>query len=71
MSVTEHADDMPLMFQEYIRTDPAGRSEDNTLVLTVKQGFEPTSFTGHFHGWDPEKWSYAYGLFTVLFKFSN
>ena len=45
------------MFQEYIRTDPAGRNEDNTLILTVKQGFEPTSFTGHFHGWDPEKWS--------------
>ncbi|KAL8612459.1 hypothetical protein ACOMHN_058587 [Nucella lapillus] len=42
---------------EYIRTDPAGRNEDNTLILTVKQGFEPTSFTGHFHAWDPEKWS--------------
>lgn len=42
---------------EYIRTDPAGRNEDNTLILTIKQGFEPTSFTGHFHAWDPEKWS--------------
>ncbi|PVD37825.1 hypothetical protein C0Q70_00427 [Pomacea canaliculata] len=42
---------------EYIRTDPSGRTEDNTLILQVKQGFEPTSFTGHFHGWDPEKWS--------------
>ncbi|KAL8603877.1 hypothetical protein ACOMHN_049695 [Nucella lapillus] len=42
---------------EYIRTDPAGRNEDNTLILHIKQGFEPPSFTGHFHGWDPEKWS--------------
>ncbi|KAK7483760.1 hypothetical protein BaRGS_00024976, partial [Batillaria attramentaria] len=42
---------------EYIRTDPAGRNEDNTLILTIKQGFEPPSFTAHFHGWDPEKWS--------------
>ncbi|XP_076464098.1 advillin-like [Babylonia areolata] len=42
---------------EYIRTDPAGRNEDNTLILNVKQGFEPPSFTGHFHGWDPDKWS--------------
>ncbi|XP_050394121.1 villin-1 [Patella vulgata] len=42
---------------EYIRTDPAGRTPDTTMIAQVKQGFEPPNFTGHFHGWDPEKWS--------------
>ncbi|XP_067673342.1 advillin-like [Haliotis asinina] len=44
---------------EYIRTDPAGRTPDNTLIMQIKQGFEPLHFTGHFHAWDPDKWSYG------------
>jgi len=42
---------------EYLRTDAAGRSPDETPVLVVKQGYEPPTFTGHFAGWDPSKWS--------------
>ncbi|ESO84882.1 hypothetical protein LOTGIDRAFT_221805 [Lottia gigantea] len=44
---------------EYIRTDPAGRTSDNTQIVQIKQGFEPPNFTGHFHAWDPEKWSHG------------
>uniref|UniRef100_A0AAY4C290 Villin-1 n=1 Tax=Denticeps clupeoides TaxID=299321 RepID=A0AAY4C290_9TELE len=42
--------------QEYLRSHPAGRDQD-TPVLVVKQGFEPPTFTGWFHAWDPHKWS--------------
>lgn len=42
---------------EYIKTDPFGRTVDNTSILTIKQGFEPLAFTGHFGAWDAEKWS--------------
>uniref|UniRef100_A0AAY4C338 Villin-1 n=1 Tax=Denticeps clupeoides TaxID=299321 RepID=A0AAY4C338_9TELE len=41
--------------QEYLRSHPAGRDQD-TPVLVVKQGFEPPTFTGWFHAWDPHKW---------------
>ncbi|KAK3760676.1 hypothetical protein RRG08_010649 [Elysia crispata] len=44
---------------EYIRTDPTGRNPDNTVILQVKQGLEPPGFTGHFLGWDPERWSHG------------
>ncbi|XP_041362840.1 advillin-like [Gigantopelta aegis] len=44
---------------EYLKTDPAGRSVDTTLIMQVKQGFEPPNFTGHFHAWDPERWSHG------------
>ncbi|XP_029566748.1 villin-1-like isoform X1 [Salmo trutta] len=41
---------------EYLRTHPGGRSMDTPIVL-VKQGFEPPTFTGWFHAWDPHMWS--------------
>ncbi|XP_061522541.1 villin-1 isoform X2 [Phycodurus eques] len=42
--------------REYLRTHPAGR-DTNTPVVSVKQGFEPPTFSGWFHAWDPHKWS--------------
>ncbi|XP_051910058.1 villin-1 isoform X2 [Hippocampus zosterae] len=42
--------------REYLRTHPAGRQQD-TPVVSVKQGFEPPTFTGWFNAWDPHKWS--------------
>uniref|UniRef100_A0AAY5K4L6 Villin-1 n=1 Tax=Esox lucius TaxID=8010 RepID=A0AAY5K4L6_ESOLU len=42
--------------QDYLRTHPGGRDVDTPLIL-VKQGFEPPTFTGWFHAWDPHKWS--------------
>ncbi|XP_006869215.1 PREDICTED: villin-like protein [Chrysochloris asiatica] len=42
--------------QEYLKTHPAGRRSATTIVL-VKQGFEPPTFTGWFHVWDPYKWT--------------
>ncbi|XP_061613477.1 villin-1 isoform X2 [Phyllopteryx taeniolatus] len=42
--------------REYLRTHPAGRDTD-TPVVSVKQGFEPPTFSGWFHAWDPHKWS--------------
>ncbi|KAG7261943.1 hypothetical protein CRUP_007002 [Coryphaenoides rupestris] len=42
--------------QEYLRLHPSGRDVDTSIVL-VKQGFEPPTFTGWFHAWDPQKWS--------------
>ncbi|XP_076868766.1 advillin [Brachyhypopomus gauderio] len=41
---------------EYLKTHPAGRDPD-TSIITVKQGFEPPTFTGWFDAWDPHKWS--------------
>ncbi|XP_057680934.1 villin-1 isoform X2 [Corythoichthys intestinalis] len=42
--------------REYLRTHPAGRDLD-TPMISVKQGFEPPTFTGWFNAWDPHKWS--------------
>ncbi|CAL8342990.1 unnamed protein product [Boreogadus saida] len=42
--------------QEYLRSHPAGRDVDTPIVL-IKQGFEPPTFTGWFHAWDPQMWS--------------
>ena len=42
---------------EYIKSDKSGRTVQTTILATLKQGFEPPSFTGHFIAWDPEKWS--------------
>eukprot|EP00047_Mylnosiga_fluctuans_P019660 m.84690 g.84690 ORF g.84690 m.84690 type:complete len:829 (+) comp8214_c0_seq1:60-2546(+) len=42
---------------EYIKTDASGRTVESTCFLTVKQGFEPPNFTGHFIAWNPNKWS--------------
>lgn len=41
---------------EYLTHDPCGRDKD-TPIITVKQGFEPPTFTGWFDSWDPEIWS--------------
>ncbi|XP_033113783.1 advillin-like isoform X1 [Anneissia japonica] len=38
--------------KEYIQTDPSGRKDDSVLLITVKQGYEPINFTGHFMAWD-------------------
>jgi hypothetical protein len=42
---------------EYVKTDTSGRKVEDTCFVTVKQGFEPPNFTGHFIGWNPAKWS--------------
>jgi hypothetical protein len=42
---------------EYVKTDPSGRTVDDTCIMQVKQGFEPTNFRCHFHAWDDDKWS--------------
>jgi len=42
--------------KEYIESDPTGRDPDVPIV-TVKQGYEPPSFTGFFGIWDRELWS--------------
>ncbi|KAM4024287.1 villin-1 isoform 2-T3 [Anomaloglossus baeobatrachus] len=41
--------------QEYLKTHPGSR-DVNTPIIVVKQGFEPPTFTGWFHAWDPFKW---------------
>ncbi|KAG5268574.1 hypothetical protein AALO_G00214070 [Alosa alosa] len=41
---------------EYLRTHPAGRDPE-TPIISVKQGYEPLTFTGWFNAWDPHKWS--------------
>ena len=43
--------------QEYVRSDPSGRDEDNTLLVQIKQGFELPNFTSHFFGWNPQLWA--------------
>ncbi|XP_068102153.1 villin-1 [Hyperolius riggenbachi] len=51
---TEKAESAVLA-QDYLRTHPGGR-DLNTAIVIVKQGFEPPTFTGWFHAWDPFKW---------------
>lgn len=42
---------------DYIKSDPSGRTPENTLILQVKQGAEPLNFKGCFQGWDPTRWA--------------
>ncbi|XP_072243198.1 gelsolin-like isoform X2 [Leuresthes tenuis] len=42
--------------ERYIESDPATR-DPRTPIVTVKQGFEPPTFTGWFLGWNPEYWT--------------
>uniref|UniRef100_A0A914E2K0 HP domain-containing protein n=1 Tax=Acrobeloides nanus TaxID=290746 RepID=A0A914E2K0_9BILA len=42
--------------QKYLNTDPTGRSQEDTMLLVVKQGFEAQSFCAHFAGWDVNFW---------------
>ncbi|KAI4888023.1 hypothetical protein NFI96_034695, partial [Prochilodus magdalenae] len=41
---------------QYLRNHPAERDPD-TPIITVKQGYEPLTFTGWFSAWDSHKWS--------------
>ncbi|KAL6462850.1 hypothetical protein MHYP_G00292720 [Metynnis hypsauchen] len=41
---------------QYLKTHPAGRDPD-TPIISVKQGYEPPTFTGWFNAWDSHKWS--------------
>eukprot|EP00731_Ephydatia_muelleri_P020263 Em0012g1088a len=41
----------------FIEKDPSGRKVDSTLLLQVKQGYEPSTFTTLFNGWNPDLWS--------------
>ena len=47
-----------VLFQEYLRLDPAGRNKDEILILYVSQGNEPTFFTKFFTNWD----TYGYSV---------
>uniref|UniRef100_A0A7N6FE36 Gelsolin n=1 Tax=Anabas testudineus TaxID=64144 RepID=A0A7N6FE36_ANATE len=40
----------------YIESDPAHR-DPRTPIVTVKQGFEPPTFTGWFLGWNHKYWT--------------
>ncbi|KAM4745002.1 gelsolin-like isoform 2-T2 [Anableps anableps] len=42
--------------ERYINTDPAGR-DPRTPIVTLKQGFEPPTFTGWFLGWNHDYWN--------------
>ncbi|KAE8293809.1 Adseverin Gelsolin-like protein Scinderin [Larimichthys crocea] len=44
----------PKIAQDYVDCDPSGRS--GVAITTIKQGAEPSSFTGWFHAWDPKLW---------------
>uniref|UniRef100_A0A8C2BP13 Scinderin like a n=1 Tax=Cyprinus carpio TaxID=7962 RepID=A0A8C2BP13_CYPCA len=39
--------------KDYVDSDPSGRR--GTPVITIKQGFEPPTFTGWFQAWDKKK----------------
>jgi len=41
----------------YVKSDTSGRTVEETVFATVKQGLEPPNFTGHFGAWNPSKWS--------------
>ncbi|KAM7415444.1 hypothetical protein PAMA_017788 [Pampus argenteus] len=41
---------------KYLESDPSNRDPD-TPTMTVKQGFEPPTFTGWFLGWNQEYWT--------------
>uniref|UniRef100_A0A673IXT8 Advillin-like n=1 Tax=Sinocyclocheilus rhinocerous TaxID=307959 RepID=A0A673IXT8_9TELE len=50
---------------EYLKTHPAGR-DPGTPVSTVKQGYEPPTFTGWFNAWDAHKWSSSKYILKVV-----
>ena len=41
--------------KDYLASCPNERDGD-TPIMIIKQGLEPTNFTGHFGVWDEEKW---------------
>ncbi|XP_049954281.1 gelsolin, cytoplasmic isoform X1 [Schistocerca serialis cubense] len=44
------------MAETYLKTDPSDRRRDRSVIITVKQGEEPVSFTALFPDWDPTMW---------------
>ncbi|XP_064197882.1 scinderin like b [Anguilla rostrata] len=44
----------PKIAKEYVDSDPSGRR--GVPIATIKQGFEPPTFTGWFQAWDPKMW---------------
>ncbi|KAJ8418554.1 hypothetical protein AAFF_G00000530 [Aldrovandia affinis] len=40
--------------KDYVDSDPSSRSD--IPIATIKQGFEPPTFTGWFQAWDPKLW---------------
>ena len=63
-----------LFLKDYVRSDPSGRTLDDTMIIQVKQGYEPLNFTGHFQAWDREKWSvslFIYNCLALLFQRSS
>ena len=38
--------------KKYLNTDPTERDESNSLIFTIKEGEEPSSFTCIFPAWD-------------------
>lgn len=41
---------------EYLKTDPSNRDE-STVIVKIKQGYEPPTFTGFFGVWDTALWN--------------
>jgi len=37
--------------KKYLDLDPTHRNQSNTLIFTIKEGDEPSSFTCIFPGW--------------------
>ncbi|TRY55082.1 hypothetical protein DNTS_034511 [Danionella cerebrum] len=55
-SAFHHDSWMTAKTAKYLESDPANRDQ-RTPIVTVKQGFEPPTFTGWFLGWDHGFWS--------------
>ena len=51
--------------KEYLKTDPTGRSEDETTLLQINQGYEPPNFTAQFIGWNHDLWSQTKNILQV------
>eukprot|EP00092_Neocalanus_flemingeri_P034413 GFUD01037422.1.p1 GENE.GFUD01037422.1~~GFUD01037422.1.p1 ORF type:complete len:714 (-),score=230.81 GFUD01037422.1:107-2248(-) len=48
----EETDQAMGLATKYLDSDPTDRSADNSIIITTKQGEEPTSFTGIFPAWE-------------------
>lgn len=53
--------------KDYVRSDPSGRTLEDTMMIQVKQGYEPLNFTGHFQAWDRDVWSVSLNLHITSF----
>lgn len=54
-----------------MKSDPLNRTEKDTRLIQIKQGYEPSTFTSHFHGWDHSRWQvrFLYNTFHVIFVY--